>query len=284
MPPRSLETLEPFSARFRWKYGDTCLTQAVPNNTEKSKVTGWIASVTKYVTATRRLLRAQVADARTTSMTAQARAEEELVKLSKEREERAKRDVEEAEERTRIAIEEKRQQELLIDVTSHEIRNPISAVLQNAEVTRTSLHSIRSTLLQLKENAALPEQLVDSVINDLEEDIEALDAISECGMAQERIANDILGLAQLQLNKYSVTPIEFDLATSLRNILRMFKNECRTKSIELQLVIGSSLARLGPRARVFADPGAFSSCARVVRLERPLTSFTRHSPSDSGPC
>lgn len=196
------------------------------------------------------------------SVTAQARAEEELLKLSKEREERAKRDVEEAQERTRIAIEEKRQQELLIDVTSHEIRNPISAVLQNAEVTRTSLQSIRTTLEQLKEKNALPEQLGENVLHDLEEDIEALDAISECGMAQERIANDILGLAQLQLNKYSVTPIEFDLTTSLRNILRMFKNECRTKNIELQLVIGSSLARLGPRARVFADPGEyFESCS-----------------------
>lgn len=188
-------------------------------------------------------------------MTAQARAEEELLKLSKEREDRAKRDVEEAEERTRVAVEEKRQQELLIDVTSHEIRNPISAVLQNAEVTRTSLNSIRTTLLNLKSRSLLPEQLGEAAIHDLEEDIEALDAITECGMAQERIANDILGLAQLQLNRYSVTPIEFDLATSLRNILRMFKNECRTKSIELQLVIGSSLTRLGPRARVFADPG-----------------------------
>ena len=203
------------------------------------------------------------------SVTAQARAEEELLKLSKEREERAKRDVEEAQERTRIAIEEKRQQELLIDVTSHEIRNPISAVLQNAEVTRTSLQSIRTTLEQLKEKNALPEQLGENVLHDLEEDIEALDAISECGMAQERIANDILGLAQLQLNKYSVTPIEFDLTTSLRNILRMFKNECRTKNIELQLVIGSSLARLGPRARVFADPGECSAAVRLPLVSRP---------------
>ncbi|GAA5868815.1 hypothetical protein JCM3774_003906 [Rhodotorula dairenensis] len=252
---KSLETLQPFSARFRWKYGDTCLTEAVPNNSDPSKVTGWIASVT--------------------NVTAQTRAEEELIKLSKEREERAKRDVEEAQERTRIAIEEKRQQELLIDVTSHEIRNPISAVLQNAEVTRTSLQSIRATLEQLKKKDALPAQLGEDVLHDLEEDIEALDAISECGMAQERIANDILGLAQLQLNKYSVTPIEFDLATSLRNILRMFKNECRTKSIELQLVIGSSLARLGPRARVFADPARLTQV--LVNLLSNAIRFTAKS-------
>lgn len=32
------------------------------------------------------------------------------------------------------------------------------------------------------------------------------------------------------------------------------QTECRAKSIELQLVVGSSLARLGPSAKVFADP------------------------------
>lgn len=36
-------------------------------------------------------------------------------------------------------------------------------------------------------------------------------------MAQERIANDILGLAQIQLSKYSITPVVFNLAQSLRN-------------------------------------------------------------------
>lgn len=53
--PRSLERVEPFSARFRWNYGDTCLTQAVPNNSDPTKATGWIASVTKYVLESSRL-------------------------------------------------------------------------------------------------------------------------------------------------------------------------------------------------------------------------------------
>jgi signal transduction histidine kinase len=36
----------------------------------------------------------------------------------------------EAEDRRREAEEAKRQQELLIDITSHEIRNPISSLMQ----------------------------------------------------------------------------------------------------------------------------------------------------------
>lgn len=99
----------------------------------------------------------------------------------------------------------------------------ISAILQNSDFTRSSLQSLRETLLSLRSRGALPAELDGQILEDLEEDIEALDAITECGLAQERIANDILGLAQIQLSKYSVTPIDFDLATSLRNICRMFK-------------------------------------------------------------
>jgi signal transduction histidine kinase len=189
----------------------------------------------------------------------------------------------------------------------------ISAILQNADFTRSSLQSFRSTLLSLKSTASLPPQLDGKLLEDLEEDIEALDSITECGLAQERIANDILGLAQIQLSKYSITPVEFDLATSLRNICRMFKvrslssyllrlpkltfpplfsflpfpqSECRSKGIELKLVIGSSLARLGARARVFADPGAlpflfphsFSSLSLL-----PSVSARHPLPVKSGP-
>ncbi|BGP00731.1 Two-component-like hybrid sensor histidine kinase 2 [Rhodotorula toruloides ATCC 204091] len=252
-----LESREPFTARFRWKWGDYCLVQAVLNNANKQHATGWIASVT--------------------NVTAQARAEEAILNVSKEREARAKAEAEEAEERRKVAVEEKRQQELLIDVTSHEIRNPISAILQNSDFTRSSLQKLRDTLLTLQQRNALPSELADSTLNDLDEDIEALDAITECGMAQERIANDILGLAQIQLSKYNITPVEFDLATSLRNICRMFKTECRMKDIELKLVIGSSLARLGPRARVFADPARLTQV--LVNLLSNAIRFTAKSPT-----
>ncbi|KAJ8294408.1 Hybrid signal transduction histidine kinase K [Rhodotorula toruloides] len=252
-----LESREPFTARFRWKWGDYCLVQAVLNNANKEEATEWIASVT--------------------NVTAQARAEEAILNVSKEREARAKAEAEEAEERRKVAVEEKRQQELLIDVTSHEIRNPISAILQNSDFTRSSLQKLRDTLLTLQQRDALPSELAGSTLNDLDEDIEALDAITECGMAQERIANDILGLAQIQLSKYNITPVEFDLATSLRNICRMFKTECRMKDIELKLVIGSSLARLGPRARVFADPARLTQV--LVNLLSNAIRFTAKSPT-----
>ncbi|GAA6018410.1 hypothetical protein JCM10207_000884 [Rhodosporidiobolus poonsookiae] len=250
-----LRTRTPLTIRFRWAWGEVCLVQCNLNHDDPSEATGWIGSVT--------------------NVTAQAKAEEAVLNLSKEREARAKKEAEEAEERRKVAVEEKRQQELLIDVTSHEIRNPISAILQNSDFTRSSLQSLRSTLLTLKQRDALPSELDGKLLADLDEDIEALDSITECGLAQERIANDILGLAQIQLSKYNITPVEFDLATSLRNICRMFKSECRSKGIELKLVIGSSLARLGPRARVFADPARLTQV--LVNLLSNAIRFTAKS-------
>ncbi|GAA5908040.1 hypothetical protein JCM6882_000208 [Rhodosporidiobolus microsporus] len=252
----ALKNREALTIRFRWHDGDVCLVQAVLNNKNKDEATGWIGSVT--------------------NVTAQAQAEQAVLNLSKEREARAKSEAREAEERRKIAVEEKRQQELLIDVTSHEIRNPISAILQNSDFTRSSLQSLRSLLLSLRSRSLLPSELSSQkLFDDLDEDIEALDSITECGLAQERIANDILGLAQIQLSKYSITPVEFDLATSLRNICRMFKSECRSKGIELKLVIGSSLARLGPRARVFADPARLTQV--LVNLLSNAIRFTAKS-------
>ncbi|GAA5861815.1 hypothetical protein JCM8547_008562 [Rhodosporidiobolus lusitaniae] len=250
----ALEKREPLSVQFRWMFGENCLVQVQPQ-TDGDKVTGWIGSVT--------------------NITAQVKAQQAVQNLLKEQEARAKHEMEEAQTKAKAALEEKRQQELLIDVTSHEIRNPISAILQNADFTRSSLQSLRSTLVSLKERSSLPSELDGKLFDDLEEDIEALDSITECGLAQERIANDILGLAQIQLSKYSITPVEFDLATSLRNICRMFKSECRSKGIELKLVIGSSLARLGPRARVFADPARLTQV--LVNLLSNAIRFTAKS-------
>ncbi|GAA5892970.1 hypothetical protein JCM8208_004139 [Rhodotorula glutinis] len=229
----AFESKDPLTIQFRWKHGTTSLVQVAPNHYDKDRVTGWIGSFT--------------------DTSAQARLEEAVLNFAKQREVEAKVRADEAEVSRKAAVEEKRQQEVLIDVTSHEIRNPISAIIQNASFTRSSLEAVRADFLDLKAHDALPAVL-DAKIDELGEDIEALDAVMDCGMAQERIANDILGLAQIQLSKYTITPVLFDLAQSLRTMIHMFRSECRTKGIELRLVVDPSFELLGPQARVVADP------------------------------
>lgn len=126
--------------------------------------------------------------------------------------------------------------------------------MQNAEVLRASLSILRSTLTTAHERGTLPFGMSEKSLLQLDEDIEAIESIGECAMAQERIANDILGLAQIQLGKYSITSVPFRLTSTLRTTLRMFASECRLKDICMELKLGEGIARLGHPAEISADP------------------------------
>ena len=74
------------------------------------------------------------------------------------------------------AVELKRQQENFIDITSHEMRNPLSAILQCAD-------EISTTLLEYKSRNA-----TDPVLSDLiESNIDAAQTIALCASHQKRI-------------------------------------------------------------------------------------------------
>jgi CheY-like chemotaxis protein len=91
----------------------------------------------------------------------------------------------------------------------------------------------------------------------LNEDLEALDSIYQCGLAQERIANDVLSLSRIQLQVLPIHPAEFHLVKEVTSILSIFKNELKMKKIKLDLSFGNSIERLDVRC-VFADKARFA--------------------------
>ncbi|KAI5476613.1 histidine kinase [Pseudohyphozyma bogoriensis] len=182
----------------------------------------------------------------------------------------AKQAAEEAEERTREAVEARERQELFIDVTCHEIRNPISGILQTAEYTRSSLEILK------KELATLDDGEKSNWIARLNEDIEGLENITESAMNQERIANDVLGLAQIQLSKYVITPISFSLPATLKTIISMFRIEARSRGISLSLSLDPSIGLLGAEKLVEADPNRLGQI--IINLLANAVRFTSKSP------
>jgi signal transduction histidine kinase len=75
-------------------------------------------------------------------------------------------------ERRRIEAEEsKRQHELLVDVTSHEIRTPVSAILHSSSFVRENLAELKETF----RNGSKPSE---QALRRLDEDLEALDSES----------------------------------------------------------------------------------------------------------
>ncbi|KAK8861422.1 hypothetical protein IAR55_002241 [Kwoniella newhampshirensis] len=144
----------------------------------------------------------------------------------------------EAEERRKAAEESKYQQELLIDLTSHEIRTPVSAILQCSSLVKENLVALKEQLSSSGSVGFVPSP---GLLEDLEEDVEALESIYQCGLVQERIAGDVLSLARIQLDMLSLHDIEMDLRREAKKVLSVFASEAKMKKIDLNLEFGQTL-------------------------------------------
>jgi len=81
--------------------------------------------------------------------------------------------IRDAEERRREAEESRQQQELLIDLTSHEIRTPVSAILQCSSLVKENLIALKEQLKWHKDIGFKPTK---ELLHDLDEDVEALES------------------------------------------------------------------------------------------------------------
>lgn len=132
------------------------------------------------------------------------------------------------------AVEMKRQQENFIDITSHEMRNPLSAILQCSDEIATTLSGYRS---REKPATKALEILLDS-------NIDAAQTIALCAQHQKRIVDDILTLSKLDSALLLVTPCDVMPVSVVQRALKMFDGEVQTSKIQLDFKIDESLRRL----------------------------------------
>lgn len=114
------------------------------------------------------------------------------------------------------ALERKRQQENFIDISSHELRNPLSAVLQSAEGILGLLNR---------------HKLGRSQILDVEQITDSAQTILLCVNHQRIIIEDILAVSKLDSNLMTVTPVPTDPRDLVWNGLKMFEAEFAEKGI-----------------------------------------------------
>lgn len=134
-------------------------------------------------------------------------------------------------ERREEAVELKRQQENFIDITSHEMRNPLSAVLQCADQIVQNIAAF---------TAYSKEKEVESL---LESCADAAHTINLCASHQKRIVDDILTLSKLDSNLLTVTPIDEKPVNVVQTTLKMFESELLAHSIDLELNVDDSFDR-----------------------------------------
>ncbi|CAK9784840.1 unnamed protein product [Cutaneotrichosporon oleaginosum] len=182
-------------------------------------------------------------------------------------EELQKQRVEEALRRQAEAEEAKRQQEELIDITSHEIRNPISNMMQCASLVRGNLLKLQGELTRI--GYAAP------ALAAIEDDLEALQNIYNCGLTQERISNDVLSLGKLQLGRLEIFHVATDIVRETSKLVGVFQAEAKMNLVDLSLDIGTGFEDMGVRA-VMIDPVRYSQI--VTNLVSNAIRFTSNSP------
>ncbi|CED83475.1 two-component-like hybrid sensor histidine kinase 2 [Phaffia rhodozyma] len=171
-------------------------------------------------------------------------------------EEERKQNLLRAEAAKREADDKKRHQEFLVSVVSHEVRNPVSAILQCAGLCKSNLTFIRTALNSGK--AYFPTS---ELINLIDEDVDALESIHQMALSQERIANDVLSLGKIQLESLEIFATDVNLPDECRKIISVFEGECRMKQIRISLDLVGELAKPDGQHIYLTDPVRFGQIA-----------------------
>lgn len=132
-------------------------------------------------------------------------------------------------QRLKEAEETKRQQNEFIDITSHEMRNPLSAILICADDIRESLSQ---------------HVFAHSDIKVVEECIDAANNIALCVQHQKSIVDDILTVSKLDSNLLLITPITVQPSAIVHRAMSMFRPEVQAKDIDFSFHPHESLQQL----------------------------------------
>lgn len=124
----------------------------------------------------------------------------------------------------------KQQQERFIDMVSHEIRNPLSAVLHLAE-------EIKQTVTSTEWPDVSPDQAG--------EIIDAADTILICVSHQNVLVDDILAFSKLDSMMLSLAPSLSQPKWAFSKQLKVFQAELKTKHIDFDFALDVSVEDLG---------------------------------------
>jgi PAS domain S-box-containing protein len=132
------------------------------------------------------------------------------------------------------AREAKRQQEAFIDVVSHEMRNPLSAIVHCADEISHSLEDLQSKL------AEIPEPCLEA----LSDNVASAKIIMQCANHQKRIIDDVLTLSKLDSMLLSITPTAVRPSKLITSIVSIFDAELKFNKIRSKVIPDHSFARL----------------------------------------
>ncbi|KAK6333537.1 hypothetical protein TWF718_011345 [Orbilia javanica] len=168
--------------------------------------------------------------------------------------------------RVEEVVELKRQQDNFVDMASHEMRNPLSAILQGADAVLGSLEKYREI--------ASSQDLLD----DIESSIDVAQTISLCALHQKRVVDDILTMSKLDSALLTVTPVDVQPIAVVEKAFKMFEQEAISSGTKMAFKIDDSYRSLGIDW-VKLDPARLLQV--LINLLTNALKFLRTEPSKS---
>lgn len=121
---------------------------------------------------------------------------------------------------------------------SHEIRNPLSAVLHCADEIISTLNECLSLTPPPSPKTAngafcIYNPNIDKLKSTIENTVDAAETIAYCVQHQKRIVDDVLTLSKLDSALLTIAPTAVQPAMIVQDALKMFEGELRTADISL---------------------------------------------------
>ncbi|KAK9481370.1 hypothetical protein V1514DRAFT_8541 [Lipomyces japonicus] len=142
------------------------------------------------------------------------------------------------------AVERRRQQEYFIDAISHEMRNPLSAIIQSVEVVSGKVNSLVTMVREIAER--LPPDQIDKPLSELTESAECLDTIQLCTSHMRRIIADTINLSKMESGLFPINPVYCKPVSVVNEVLKMYENELKSLSITSGVEVGEAYKQLVP--------------------------------------
>lgn len=139
------------------------------------------------------------------------------------------------------AKEARKQQEAFIDVVSHEMRNPLGAIMHCADAIIAMNEEHNGTEIAAAHSDALVETTRDAKI------------ILQCAKHQRRILDDVLTLSKLNSTLMSLTPAIVEPPSLISSVVGMFEAQLDSHSIGCKVNADPSISDLSI-AQVYLDP------------------------------
>ncbi|KAI8905342.1 hypothetical protein DFJ77DRAFT_435451 [Powellomyces hirtus] len=184
----------------------------------------------------------------------------EQKQAARERMQMKLKEIEAERKRANEADERRRHQESFIDMICHEMRNPLNGIINNADLLRTSAEARASRKSLCNSQTATDDKDdAEAVQEQVDQDLEAINAIQMCARHQQVIVDDVLNLSKLGAKRIILNPTWCDPAQVLARVVTMFSAEGEKKGIRLETALKSS--DLPPADEVFIDSDRLSQIA-----------------------